>query len=78
VLPQFIDPMQGSVLVQSVVLGFTQISISISVNAIIAFAAASIALFLGQRPTWLVVQHWLMGTVLAGFAIRMAFETRRQ
>jgi threonine/homoserine/homoserine lactone efflux protein len=77
-LPQFIDPMQGSVLGQSIVLGFTHISISISVNAMFAFAAGSIAQFLDQRPTWLVVQRWLMGTVLAGFAIRMAFETRRQ
>jgi threonine/homoserine/homoserine lactone efflux protein len=76
-LPQFIDPAQGNVLVQSVVLGFTQISISVSVNAMIAMAAGSIALFLAQRPTWLLVQRWLMGTVLAGLAVRMAFETRR-
>jgi threonine/homoserine/homoserine lactone efflux protein len=76
-LPQFIDPNQGSVLLQSIVLGFTQISISISVNAMIAVAAGSIALFLGRRPTWVLVQRWLMGTVLAGLAMRMAFETRR-
>jgi threonine/homoserine/homoserine lactone efflux protein len=76
-LPQFIDPAQGNVLVQSVVLGFTQISISVSVNAMIAMAAGSIALFLAHRPTWLLVQRWLMGTVLAGLAVRMAFETRR-
>jgi threonine/homoserine/homoserine lactone efflux protein len=76
-LPQFIDPTEGNVLIQSVVLGFTQISISVSVNAMIAVAAGSIALFLAQRPTWLLVQRWLMGTVLAGLAIRMAFETRR-
>jgi threonine/homoserine/homoserine lactone efflux protein len=76
-LPQFIDPTQDSVLLQSIVLGFTQISISISVNAMIVIAASSIALFLGQRPTWLLVQRWLMGTVLAGLARRMAFETRR-
>jgi threonine/homoserine/homoserine lactone efflux protein len=76
-LPQFIDPVQGSVLAQSVVLGFTQIAISVSVNAVIALAAGSIALFLGTRPTWLLVQRWLMGTVLAGLAVRMALETRR-
>jgi threonine/homoserine/homoserine lactone efflux protein len=76
-LPQFIDPTQDSVLLQSIVLGFTQISISISVNAIIAVAAGSIALFLGQRPTWFLVQRSLMGTFLAGLAIRVALETRR-
>jgi threonine/homoserine/homoserine lactone efflux protein len=76
-LPQFIDPARGSVLVQSIVLGFTQIAISVSVNAMIAAAAGSIALFLAERPAWLLVQRWLMGTVLAGLAVRMAFETRR-
>jgi threonine/homoserine/homoserine lactone efflux protein len=76
-LPQFIDPAQGSVLTQSLALGFAQIVISVSVNAVIAMAAGSIALFLGSRPTWLKLQRWLMGTVLAGLALRMAFETRR-
>jgi threonine/homoserine/homoserine lactone efflux protein len=76
-LPQFIDPSHDSVLTQSLVLGFTQIMISVSVNAVIATAAGSIALFLGQRPTWLKLQRWLMGTVLAGLAVRMALETRR-
>jgi threonine/homoserine/homoserine lactone efflux protein len=76
-LPQFIDPAQGNVLLQSIMLGFIQISISVSVNAMIAVTAGSIARFLGQRPGAFLVQRWLMGTALAGFAIRMAFETRR-
>ena len=53
-LPQFIDPAQGSVLTQSLALGSIQIAISVSVNAMIALAAGSIALFLGTRPTWLI------------------------
>src|ERR1700760_301487 len=76
-LPQFIDPAQGSVLTQSLVLGAIQIVISVSVNAMIALAAGSIASFLGTRPTWLLVQRYLMGTVLAGLAMKMAFEARR-
>ncbi len=76
-LPQFIDPERGSVLLQSLALGGTQIMISVTVNAVIAIAAGSIAAFLATRPTWLVVQRWLMGTVLAGLAIRMATEARR-
>jgi threonine/homoserine/homoserine lactone efflux protein len=76
-LPQFIDPAAGSVMVQSLLLGAIQIAISVSVNALIALAAGSIALFLGARPVWLLVQRWLMGTVLAGLAIRMALESRR-
>jgi threonine/homoserine/homoserine lactone efflux protein len=76
-LPQFIDPAQGSVLVQSLVLGSIQTVISVSVNGIIALTAGSIALFLGARPSWLLVQRYLMGTVLAGLAMKMAFEARR-
>lgn len=76
-LPQFIDPADGSVLTQALVLGFTQITISLSVNAMIAVAAGGIALFLMRNPLWLVVQRWLMGTVLAALAVKMATEARR-
>lgn len=76
-LPQFIDPAAGSVLMQSVMLGAIQIAISVSVNAMIALGAGSIALFLASRPSWMLVQRWLMGTVLAGLAVRMAVETRK-
>src|SRR6266581_4641277 len=51
-LPQFIDPARGSILLQSVVLGLTQIAISLTVNAMIASGAGSIAFFLSRRPTW--------------------------
>src|SRR5215475_2423868 len=54
-LPQFIDPAQSSVLVQSLVLGTIQIAISVSVNATIAFTAGSIAPFLSTRPSWMLV-----------------------
>jgi threonine/homoserine/homoserine lactone efflux protein len=76
-LPQFIDPAQGSVLAQSLVLGLLQTVISVSVNGIIALTAGSIALFLGARPSWLLVQRYLMGTVLAGLAVKIAFEAKR-
>jgi threonine/homoserine/homoserine lactone efflux protein len=76
-LPQFIDPRHGSVLGQSLTLGAVQILLSISVNCMVALTAGSIAAFLADRPTWLVVQRWLMGTVLAGLAVRMATEARR-
>ncbi|AZE96451.1 Lysine exporter protein LysE/YggA [Pseudomonas orientalis] len=77
-LPQFIDPTgHGSVLMQSLMLGFTQILISVSVNAVIATLAGSIAVFFVTRPGWQVVQRWLMGSVLMGLAVRMAVEGRR-
>ena len=76
-LPQFIDPMAGSVLAQSVAFGTIQIVISVSVNAMIALTAGSITGYLAARPVWLKAQRWLMGTVLAGFAMKMAFEAKR-
>lgn len=76
-LPQFITPGHGSILMQSLVLGSVQIVISVTVNAMIALTAGSIAVFLMRRPKWVVMQRWLMGTVLAGLAIRMLSETRR-
>lgn len=76
-LPQFIDPERGSVLAQSLILGSVQIAVSVTVNALIAVAAGSIASFLARRPLWLAVQRWLMGSVLAALAVRMATEARR-
>jgi threonine/homoserine/homoserine lactone efflux protein len=76
-LPQFIDLHTGSVLSQSLALGSTQIMISVTVNAAIAMMAGSIAAFLKAHPSWALIQRWLMGTVLAGLAVRMAVESRR-
>ena len=76
-LPQFIDPAQGSVLRESLLLGSIQTLISISVNGIIALSAGSISSFLGTRPSWLLVQRYLMGTVLAGLAVKIALEAKR-
>ena len=76
-LPQFLEPSRGSVLSQSLVLCATQIVISVSVNGMIVCAAGGIARFLETRPKWAVIQRWLMGTVLAALALRMATESRR-
>ena len=76
-LPQFIEPSHGSVLTQSLVLCATQIMISVSVNAMMVVMAGGVATFLATRPSCAIVQRWLMGTVLAGLAVRMAAEAKR-
>jgi threonine/homoserine/homoserine lactone efflux protein len=76
-LPQFINPEQGSVLTQAVALGFMQIAVSLSVNSVLIIVAGSLSAFLASRPTWLTIQRWLMGTVLAAFAVKMATEAQR-
>lgn len=76
-LPQFVKPELGSVFLQSISFGFTHIAISLTVNSMIAVTAGSIAAFLANRPFWMTVQRYLMGTVLAGLAIRMATEAQK-
>ena len=77
-LPQFIDPSIGNIFGQTVLLGMTQIFISLTVNALIILMAGAVSAFLVGRPFWALVQRWLMGTVLAGLAIRMAIDTSRR
>ncbi|MDB5976888.1 MAG: LysE family translocator [Nevskia sp.] len=75
-LPQFVDPGGASMLTQLLVLGFTQIFISVSVNGTMVLGAAAIASLLARRPRWQQVQRWMMGTVLGTLALRMALEQR--
>lgn len=77
IFPQFINPEHGSVFSQSIILGLTQISVSFSVNLLIALFAAGIASWFASNPTWLSVQRYFMGFVLAGLAVRLMFEQRR-
>ncbi|MBF8194012.1 LysE family translocator [Nonomuraea sp. K274] len=73
-LPQFVDPAMGDVLLQSLALGSTQILVATTVNALIAISAAGLAAFLARRPVWLRIQRYVMGTMLGAFAIHMATD----
>ncbi|WP_327587163.1 LysE family translocator [Nonomuraea sp. NBC_00507] len=73
-LPQFIDPAMGHVLLQSLALGSVQIVVATTVNGLIAISAGSLAAFLAARPLWVRIQRYVMGTVLGGFAISMATD----
>ncbi|WSY43369.1 LysE family translocator [Embleya sp. NBC_00888] len=73
-IPQFVDPNAGHVLLQGFALGSIQIVISLTVNAILVLAAGSIAVFLARRPSWLRIQRYVMGTVLGGLAIKLATD----
>ena len=77
ILPQFIDTERGSVFAQSLMLGVTQISISFTVNLLIALSAAGIASWFARNPFWLSAQRYVMGGVLAALAVKLAFEPRR-
>lgn len=75
--PQFIHPEHGSILGQSLTLGLTQLTISGTVNFCIVLSASSVAVWFQHRPMWVRVQKYVMGTVLAGLALRLAFSERK-
>lgn len=51
--------------------------VALTENAAIVLAAGSVAAFLSRRPTWLRVQRYVMGTVLAALAVRIAADRPR-
>jgi threonine/homoserine/homoserine lactone efflux protein len=73
-LPQFVDPERGHVAAQTLLLGLTQITIALTLNAMIVLTAGSVAGFLARSPGWLRAQRLVTGTVLAGFAVQVALE----
>lgn len=72
-LPQFIDPTQ-TVWPQFLILGSVQIVIGITVNGLIVLGAGRLASFLRARSRMMRAQRLVSGSVLAGFAAKMAFE----
>ena len=74
ILPQFVSPAHGDMFTQSIELGLTQIVISFSVNLTIALSAAKLAAWFSHSPKWLATQRYVMGTVLATLAVRLARE----
>jgi threonine/homoserine/homoserine lactone efflux protein len=75
--PQFIHPERGSVLWQSAQLGAVQIMGSGLVNSVMIVCAASITAVLSQSSGWLRAQRYVMGSVLAALAVRVAITERR-
>jgi len=75
--PQFIRPEWGSVLTQCLELGAVHMLLSFAINAVIILMAARIGSWFGRHPKWVKAQQWLMGGVLAGLAVRMAFSKAR-
>jgi threonine/homoserine/homoserine lactone efflux protein len=77
VFPQFVAPERGSVFLQSIALGFTQIAVSFSINSLIVLFGAALSAWFAQHRLWLAVQRYVMGFVLGALALRLALEPRR-
>lgn len=74
IFPQFVVPSRGSVLSQSIELGFTQIFVSFTINFLIVNCAATIARWFNHHPRWLVTQRYVMGSVLSYLAFRLVTQ----
>jgi threonine/homoserine/homoserine lactone efflux protein len=73
-IPQFVQPAAGNVLLQGFILGGVQITVSMLVNAAIVLAAGGIAVFLGRRPAWVTWQRWITGTLLGAVGVKLALD----
>lgn len=76
VLPQFITPESGSVFVQSILLGITQVFIGSSVNLMVTLSASVIAAWFAKNRLWLAVQRYFMGLVLGVLAVKLLAQQR--
>ncbi|HEX8304251.1 MAG TPA: LysE family translocator [Jatrophihabitans sp.] len=76
-IPQFVHPDAGHVLLQGFVLGGVQILVALTGNLLILLAAGTIAAFFAHRPGWLRIQRYLMGSVLGVLAIKIATDQTR-
>ncbi|MDE2359574.1 MAG: LysE family translocator, partial [Betaproteobacteria bacterium] len=65
------------VLLQSLVLGATQVAIAIVGDTLFVLAAARISRWLAARPLWMAVQRWVQGGVFAAIAVKLALTERR-
>ncbi len=74
VIPQFLDPAGGGQLSQCIALGLVQITVSLTVNALIVVCAGSVAPLLASRPAWASWQKRLTGTLLGAVAVLLARE----
>jgi len=75
-LPQFVDPSRGSVAVQLIVLGVIHKSVGLLVDGTVAVLAGSSGNWLQKHPGFTQWQERLVGTILIGLGLRLAFDSR--
>lgn len=76
-IPQFIRPEDGNVLLQGFALGGVQIAVAFAGNFLIVLTAGTVAMLLADRPIWMRLQRYLMGTVLGVLALKLATDRTR-
>lgn len=75
-LPQFVDPSRGDVATQLLVLGLIHKSIGLFVDSSVAVLSGASGNWLRKHPGFVKWQGRLVGTVLIGLGLRLAFDSR--
>ena len=75
--PQFVDPTRGDVLVQSLLLGATQITVVAGFDSLCVLAAAGIRRRMSGATRWAVWSKRLLAGVFGALAVRLVIESRR-
>ncbi len=70
--PQFVVPAHGSVLLQSLLPGATQIVIAVAGDTLFVLGAARMSRWLSVRPAWEAAQRYVQGGVFAAIALKLA------
>jgi threonine/homoserine/homoserine lactone efflux protein len=74
--PQFVDPLHGSVLAQSALLGATQLGVVAAYDALLIAVAGSVRGWFGVRPAWAVWSRRVLAGVFALLAARLVADER--
>lgn len=75
--PQFVRPESGAVALQIMVLATVLNLIGLAVNGIVIVTASRLGRLFASRGRWRRLPQLLLGTVFAGLAVRLAFDSRR-
>ena len=72
-LPQFIDTQAGAVGTQFLLLGIVLVIVGLLFDSLYAMTGAWLGRWLNSSPRAQRIQQWLFGSLLIGFALRLAF-----
>jgi threonine/homoserine/homoserine lactone efflux protein len=72
-LPQFINPKTGPVLMQFATLGVVLVAVGLLFDSAYALVGAALGRWLQRSPSAQRLQQWLFGSLLIGFAVRLTF-----
>ncbi|XID94986.1 LysE family translocator [Paenibacillaceae bacterium WGS1546] len=75
-LPQFVNPQNGAILLQLVILGIIFVILGLLSTLVFAIGAGRLGAFLRRNPTVLKWQGKVVGSIYCALGIRLALQER--